>query len=231
MSAFHCVWSQWFLTKKKKKEKKWITLLKWVSLGKCHIYHLNTSIWSKWKNVHTCTFLGFSSVGQTWHLENTTVELPLSFGTYLFFFKDFQQFFSLQVLFARSTRGLFLSFHSRPKILGVALTIITKTGIKHLVRTRHCPKALPTQSWAHVMPTQPCSAIIFFLHPLPTHSHTNTLLTLCSPDEMTEGAPGWAIFLKETRLIRPCSGKKTKKKTVLKNCRRTDVFIQNWCSH
>lgn len=148
-----------------------------------------------------------------------------------FFFKDFQQFFSLQVLFARSTRGLFLSFHSRPKILGVALTIITKTGIKHLVRTRHCPKALPTQSWAHVMPTQPCSAIIFFLHPLPTHSHTNTLLTLCSPDEITEGAPGWAIFLKETRLIRPCSGKKKKKKTVLKNCRRTDVFIQNWCSH
>lgn len=52
------------------------------------------------------------------------------------------------------------------------------------------------------MPTQPCSAIIFCLYPLPTHSRTNTLLTLFLPDKMIEVTLDKDVFWEETWLIR-----------------------------
>lgn len=90
----------------------------------------------------------------------------------------------------------------RPASLNIN-TLCTHTHIYIHTNTRHCPNiTFPSHNRAHVVPTQPRTAIIFCLYPLPTHSHTNTLLTLFLLDKMNEVIPGKVIFCNQAWFIR-----------------------------
>lgn len=116
------------------RKKKWIALLRCVSLGKCHIYHLNTSIWSKWNNLQICTssHLDMAVRRVTQKHCGLSALFWCLFSSYWHPFVGFEDIFCVRMIC--STIGLFLPFHSLPKILGVMFTVTTKTNI---IKSQH----------------------------------------------------------------------------------------------